>query len=69
MSELLLKSVVKLTCIDPAAQFRAAFVRFKKMIGLKSSSFVTCIVKGESKENLINLYVPHEIYFWHGLKN
>lgn len=31
----------ELTSMDPAAQFNAAFVRFKKIIGLKSSSFVT----------------------------
>lgn len=30
-----------LTCIDPAAQLSAAFVRFRNMIGLRSSNFVT----------------------------
>jgi hypothetical protein len=27
--------------MEPAAQFRAAFVRFRKITGLRSSSFVT----------------------------
>jgi hypothetical protein len=30
-----------ITCIEPAAQFNAAFVRLRKMIGRKSSSLVT----------------------------
>lgn len=32
---------LRLTCMEPAAQFNAAFVRLRNIIGLMSSNFVT----------------------------